>query len=80
MDDQTRKAYWQTLSAVLALEEKTSYLREDEIKAEEAIYSIPMEKDTEDAWEDWAAYIEQKMAAARKLERLKFKLSGAVNA
>jgi hypothetical protein len=39
-----------------------------------------MEKDCVDAWEDWAAYIEQKMAAARKLERLKFKLSGAVNA
>jgi hypothetical protein len=80
MDDQTRKAYWQALSAILGLEEKTSYLRDDEIKAEDAIYTIPMEKDLVDAWEDWAAYIEQKMAAARKLERLKFKLSGAVNA
>jgi len=80
MDEQTRKAYWQALSAILGLEEKTSYLRDDEIKAEDAIYTIPMEKDLVDAWEDWAAYIEQKMAAARKLERLKFKLSGAVNA
>ena len=80
MDEQTRKAYWQALSAILGLEEKTSYLRDDEIKAEDAIYTIPMERDLVDAWEDWAAYIEQKMAAARKLERLKFKLSGAVNA
>ena len=80
MDDQTRKAYWQALSAILALEEKTSHLRDDEVKAEEAIYSIRPEKDYDGTWEDWASYIEQKMAAARKLERLKFKLSGAVNA
>ena len=80
MDDQTHKAYWQALSAVLALDEKTSHLNEDEVKVEEAIYSIRPEKDYDGTWEDWAAYIEQKMAAARKLERLKFKLSGAVYA
>ncbi len=80
MDEQTLKAYWQTLSSVFAIEEKTSHLRDDEIAAEVAIYSIPMEKDYVDAWEDWAAYVEQKMEAARKLDRLKSKLAGAIYA
>jgi len=79
MDDQTRKAYWQTLSAILALEEKTNHLNDDEVKVEEAIYSIRPESDKDGLWEMWSEYIEQRMAAARKLERLKFKLSGAVN-
>jgi hypothetical protein len=80
MDDQTRKAYWQALSAVHALDEKTSHLNEDEVKVEEAIYSIRPENDKDGLWEMWAEYIEQRMAAERKLERLKFKLSGAVYA
>ena len=80
MNDETRKAYWQTLSAIFALEEKTSHLRDDEIKAEDAIYTSRPENDKDGLWEMWAEYIEQKMAAARKLERLKFKLSGAVYA
>ena len=75
MDEQTRKAYWQSLAAVLALEEKTSYLQEDEVKAEKAIYSIPMESDRENVWEIWSEYIEQRMAAQKKLDRIKFKLS-----
>jgi len=75
MDDQTRKAYWKALSAVLALEEKTSHLQEDEVKAEKAIYSIPMENDRENVWEIWAEYVEQRMAAQKKLDRIKFKLS-----
>ena len=80
MDDQTRKAYWQALSAIFALDEKTSHLNEDEVKVEEAIYSIRPENDKDGLWEMWSEYIEQRMAADRKLERLKFKLSGAVNA
>jgi hypothetical protein len=80
MDDQTRKAYWKALSSVHALDEKTSYLNEDEVKVEEAIYSIRPENDKDGLWEMWAEYIEQRMAAERKLERLKFKLSGAVYA
>ena len=80
MDEQTRKAYWQALSAILALDEKTSHLNEDEVKVEEAIYSIRPENDKDKLWEGWTEYVEQRMAAERKLERLKFKLSGAVNA
>jgi len=74
MNDQTRKAYWQSLSAILTLEEKVSWLREDEIKAEEAIYSIRPENDSEGTWEAWASYIEDRMAASRKLEKIKFTL------
>lgn len=80
MDHQTRKAYWQALSVILALEEKMSHLKEDEVKAEDAIYSIRPEKDYDGTWEMWAEYIEERMAASRKLERLKLTLSGAVNA
>ena len=73
MDEQTRKAYWQALSATLALDEKTSHLNEDEVKVEEAIYSIRPEKDYEGIWEEWSKYIENKMAARLKLERIMFK-------
>ena len=79
MDEQTRKAYWASLNAILALEEKTSHLKEDEVKAEDAIYSIRPEKDYDDTWGMWAEYIEERMAASRKLERLKLTLSKAVN-
>ena len=80
MDKETTKAYFEILAAIHELEEKASHLRVEEIKAEQGIYAIPMEKDFSNAWDDWAAYIEQRMEAARKLERLKFKLSRAVNA
>ena len=73
MDEQTRKAYWQTLSWLHSLDEKISHLNEDEVKIEEAIYSIPPEKDYEGIWEEWSKYIENKMAARLKLERIMFK-------
>ena len=78
--NETIKAYSQILNAIYTLEEKTSHLRVEEVMAEQGIYAIPTEKDFSNAWDDWAAYIEQRMEAARKLERLKFKLSRAVNA
>ena len=75
--DETIKAYFQILNAIYELEEKTSNLRVEEIKAEQGIYSIPPEKDFEETWEAWTSYVEQKMVANRCLERLKFKLQKA---
>ena len=77
MDEQTVKAYFEILNAIYELEEKTSHLRVEEIKAEQGIYSIPPEKDFDATWEDWTSYVESRMIAARKLERLKFKLQKA---
>ena len=77
MDQETIKAYFQILNAIYTLEEKTSHLRVEEIKAEQGIYSIPPEKDFDATWEDWTSYVESRMIAARKLERLKFKLQKA---
>ena len=78
MDEQTVKAYFEILAAIHELEEKTSHLRVEEIKAEQGIYSIPPEKDFEETWEAWTAYVEQKMVANRCLERLKFKLQKTI--
>lgn len=78
MDEQTVKAYFEILAAIHELEEKTSHLRVEEIRAEQGIYSIPPEKDFDATWEDWTSYIEQKMVANRYLERLKFKLQKTI--
>ena len=78
MDDQTIKAYFEILDAIYTLEEKTSHLRVEEIKAEQGIYLIPPEKDFEETWEEWTSYVEQKMRARSHLERLKFKLQRAI--
>ena len=77
MDEQTIKAYSQILAAIYTLEQKTSNLRVEEIRAEQGIYAIPPEKDFDATWEDWTSYVESRMVAARKLERLKFKLQKA---
>jgi hypothetical protein len=78
MDEETIKAYFQILNAIYTLEEKASHLRVEEIRAEQGIYAIPPERDFDATWEDWTSYVESRMIAARKLERLKFKLQRAI--
>jgi hypothetical protein len=80
MDDQTLKAYWQALSAVLALEEKSSWLRDDKVKAEEAIYEIRPEEDPDGIWEAWADYIQSNMDSQRVLDKIRVSLQKRINA